>query len=103
MIRQKGIKNLTNFLKDLSLKKQEISDILGYSTFLESKINQIVTLRAEGLDSTSLLKWSRNSSIPISHKLRMLRFLNMIDEIEYNELTIIFKIRNEIAHRDDNR
>ena len=88
------------FGREMEKNKNEILYILSLSSLLESQINSVVKIKATELGSRNLIVWTENQNVPIIQKLRILRFLEIIDEDEYKQIVELFKVRNEIAHRD---
>ena len=89
-----------SLIENIRKNKDETAMILGLSSYLESCINAVIEARAINLDSKALLTWSKNLYVPINQKIKFLRFMNLISEIGYEDLTNLFKVRNIIAHRN---
>lgn len=73
------------------------SVILG-STALEFAITQLVEIGAKKLEISPLKEAMKKAFVPISKKLKLLRDANVIDQNLYENLTILFRIRNRFAH-----
>ncbi|MCW4043047.1 MAG: hypothetical protein NWE90_04900 [Candidatus Bathyarchaeota archaeon] len=78
--------------------KDQISAVVISSTTLESVVNKLVEIGVREVDSTLLEKQLKDTYIPVSSKLRLLRFAGLIGEDLYKNLNILFKIRNRFAH-----
>lgn len=87
--------------KQLSEKKggykEQLHSIIFSSLTLEFSVNETMRVYIEKMNSSSLNRW-RKKYIPIVSKIRVLRFAKIISEELYNDLTILFKIRNRFAH-----
>lgn len=88
----------TELIKAKKGYKTELNSILVTSTALEVSINNLLDTKNKKLDSKSLEDWAKNSFIPISSKLRLLRFADIISEELYKNVRILFEIRNQFAH-----
>lgn len=88
--------------KQLSKEKREYKDQLSAvilsSTTLETMINKLIEIWVKKVKSPLLKEQLRGVYIPISSKLRLLRFAGLIGENLYKNMTILFKIRNSFAH-----
>ena len=88
--------------KQLSKEKREYKDqitaVILSSTTLEFCVNKLIEIGVKKVESTLLENHLSNTYIPISNKLRLLRFANLIDDELYKNLSILFKIRNKFAH-----
>jgi len=71
--------------------------IIG-STTLEFAIAQLVKIGAEKLKLSPFRKAMKKSFTPVSEKLRILGNAKIIDKKLQGNLTILFQIRNKIAH-----
>lgn len=91
-------KPMNKLMEKIKNQSNQTSIILGMSSYVEGLINAIVDAKIANLKSTPLESWSKDISIPISDKLRILRFLDLINEKEYEEIRMIFKVRNSMAH-----
>jgi len=78
--------------------KEHLHAVILGCVSLELSINQLVEIVVRKLPSNSLEKWAQNPNIPIHNKLQALRLANIISEELYNNLVILFKIRNRFAH-----
>jgi len=79
--------------------KEELNAIFISTIGLEISINNMIDSIIKELKSENLENWVKNSNVPITAKLRLLRFSNIIDEQLYRNMAILFKIRNQFAHR----
>lgn len=91
-------KPMDKLIEKIRNQSDQTSIILGMSSYLEGLVNAIIDAKITNLKSTPLESWSKDISIPISDKLRILRFLDLINEKEYGETRTIFKVRNSMAH-----
>lgn len=73
--------------------------VLNSAIILEVSVNMLVDLVIKKIESPSLRKWSENAYVTINSKLLALRFANIINEELFSKLKVIFKIRNEFAHK----
>ena len=71
-------------------------------TELEQALNLLYILHAIRLKETKIVEWAINLLSEISDKLRALRFAGLIDNETYNNLKILFNIRNTFAHEGPN-
>lgn len=78
--------------------KDQVSAVILSSTTLEFSVNKLIEIGVRIIKSTLLEKQFTSIYVPISSKLRLLRFANLIDEELYKNLNILFKIRNTFAH-----
>ena len=89
--------------KQLSKEKREYKDQLSAvvlsSTNLEALVNKLIMMAMKRVQSPLLEKRLRGIYIPISSKLRLLRFANLIDENLYKNMILLFRIRNRFAHK----
>lgn len=99
--------------KQLSQKKRDFKEqlyaVIISCVSLEIAINQLIEVKVKKLQSPNLETWRKNANIPISNKLRALRFISnklralrfagLISENLYENLTLLFKIRNKFAHK----
>jgi len=87
--------------KQLSKEKREYPDqirvVILSSTTLEFAVNKLLEIGINKIESP-LLKEKTKGYVPISSKLRMLRFAGLIKEDLYKNLSLLFKIRNRFAH-----
>lgn len=88
--------------KQLSLKKRDYKEqlyavIMGCAC-LEIAINQLigVSAKVKKIQPSNVVKWAENMTI--SNKLKVLRFADLIDKKIYENLTLLFEIRNKFAH-----
>lgn len=88
--------------KQLSKEKRGSKEIRNSfilsSTVLEFAITQLVMIGAKKLGISSLKEVMTKAFVPISKKLKLLRNANVIDPNLYENLTILFRIRNKFAH-----
>ncbi len=91
-------KPMDKLMDKIRTQSNETSIILGMSSYIEGLINTIIDAKIVNLKSALLINWSKDISIPISDKLRVLRFLDLVSEEEYKEIRMIFKVRNNMAH-----
>lgn len=87
------------FFSEFENFETEFNMILKYSLLLENRINLLIESRAKAINSKKLLKWAEKATDPLTQKLKLLRFADIIDEDTFNDLQVIFTIRNKIAHR----
>jgi len=78
--------------------KDQISAVILSSTVLEFGVNNLIELEIKKIKSPLLEKQVKRRYIPINSKLRMLRFSSLINEELYENLNILFRIRNKFAH-----
>ena len=78
--------------------KDQLSAVILSSTTLESLVNKLVEIGVKKVQSPLLEKQLKNVSIPIGNKSKLLRFAGLIDEKLYENLVILFKIRNKFSH-----
>jgi hypothetical protein len=93
-------KPMNKLIDRIQSNKDKISHILGLSAYLEGCINSVIEAKAISLNSNDLIRWSKNLNITTGQKLRVLRFLNLIDEKDYAKMRMIFKVRNGVAHKN---
>lgn len=79
--------------------KEHLNAVIIGCTTLETSINNLVRLQAKKLFSKSLTEWNNQPFVPISAKIKSLRFANLIDEKLYTILCTLFKIRNGFTHK----
>lgn len=79
--------------------KEQLHSVIISCVTLEFSINDLVEIAVKKLPSPNLEKWANNVNVPISNKLKALRFADIIDEDLYKNLSILFKIRNQFAHK----
>ena len=87
------------FSKEKRGYEEDLKAVVISSNSLELIINGLVKLKAEKLPSIKIDDWLKNTYISISNKIRLLRFADLIDESFYKTLDILFKIRNDFAHK----
>lgn len=85
-------------IERIEKNKEHISRIMSNSISLERAIIGLIEDRALLLNSTKLKKYAEDEDIPISDKLRLLRFTDTINEETYLTATILIRIRNKAAH-----
>jgi len=78
--------------------KDQLSAVILSATALEFTINKLIEIGVKKAQSPLLKRQLRHTYIPIGSKLRMLRFAGLINEDLYENLTILFKIRNKFSH-----
>lgn len=79
--------------------KDQLSAVILSSTHLEFAVNKLVEIGVKKVKSTLLEEHLRRVYIPISSKLRLLRFANLVDENLYKNLNVLFKVRNRFSHK----
>lgn len=78
--------------------KGQLNAVILSSTGLEFAVNQLVEIGVKKVQSPLLKERLKGAYVPISSKLRLLRFANLVNENLYKDLTILFKVRNRFAH-----
>jgi hypothetical protein len=82
-----------------STLKEQLNSVIISSNILEVSINNTADVVIKKVESSALRTWAKNPFIPISTKLIALRFANIISEDLFNNIRILFKIRNQFAHK----
>lgn len=89
--------------KQLSMKeytvREQLNAVIISSTILEIGINQTVEVVIKKIQSGALAEWSKRPFVPISSKITALRFANIIGEDLFHNMNILFRVRNQFAHR----
>ena len=78
--------------------KDQLSAVILSSTSLEALINKLIEIGVKKVQSPFLEEQLKGVYIPISNKLRLLRFANLIDKDLYRNMALLFKLRNRFAH-----
>jgi hypothetical protein len=84
--------------KEKRSSKEIRNAVILSSTALEFAITQTVEIGAKKLKISSLSKVTKQTFVPISKKLQLLYSEKMIDKALYENLLILFRIRNKFAH-----
>ncbi|MEM3041450.1 MAG: hypothetical protein QXG97_05445 [Nitrososphaerota archaeon] len=89
--------------KELSSKKQGHNEQLGAiflsANSLELSINGMVDSQIKKIKAKNIESLTKSPWVPITTKLRLLRFADIIDDNLYGIIEALFKIRNQFAHK----
>lgn len=88
--------------KQLSKKykiREHLTTVMTVSGISEISINLTVDAVKRKINPNILVEWADKDFVPTSAKLTALRSANIISEELYQNLRILFKIRNAFAHR----
>ena len=78
--------------------KERLYAIFTSCTSLEISIKDLCKISIPKLPKKCSAKWSDNPRISITTKLGELKSANIISEELYNNIAVLFKIRNKFAH-----
>jgi len=86
-------------IREMNYHHKNFPEILQMGVWLENNITELVQIQTAIKKSLKLNKWIiEDDEIPITFKIRILRFSNAIDEDTLSDLLTLFKIRNIYAH-----
>lgn len=79
--------------------QEQLRAVILSCASLELSIYLLCKTRIKKISSQSLKEWNEKPFTPITTKLNMLRFADIIDEKLYRIIYTLFKVRNVFAHR----
>lgn len=78
--------------------KECLNSIFTSCTVLEHFIKSLCKISNPKLSKTDSEKWINNPNVSLIAKLRELKSADVISEELYNNISVLFKIRNKFAH-----
>jgi len=79
--------------------REHLTAVLTVSGISEIAINLTVDAVKRKIDPNMLEEWNDKPFVPMSAKLKALRSANIISEELYQNMRILFNIRNKFAHK----
>lgn len=84
--------------KEKSDYREQLNAVILSCASLELSLYLLCKTRINKISSPSLKDWNEKPFIPITAKLNILRFADIIDEKLYKIIFTLFKVRNIFAH-----